>query len=149
MGTRNRKVTTLWPQSYEFCSLNHIFPNIFSVIIIILMTIMLIYYFKLCLLLICAGPCGGLLGTGLCVQCFFDYRKQPSFRSPDLSWVPMGRFKQLLIREGTGGDARPGRNKTVKSSLGQGPISPSVDTHNIFELFYRYWNPHQVREVND
>lgn len=29
MGTRNRKVTTLWPHSNEFCSLNHIFPNIF------------------------------------------------------------------------------------------------------------------------
>ena len=38
-----------------------------------------------------------------CVPHFFDYRKQPSFC---LLWVPMGRFKQLLIREGRGCETR-------------------------------------------
>ena len=54
------------------------------------------------------GPVG-LLGTRFfCVPHFFDYRKQPSFSLHDLPWVPTGRFKQLLIREGE--DERPGRN---------------------------------------
>ena len=46
-----------------------------------------------------------------------------------------GRFKQLLIREGMGCEAR--EKLIVKSTLGQGPASPSMDTHNIFELFCR------------
>ena len=46
------------------------------------------------------GPVG-LLGTRpFCVPHFFDYGKQPSFSLRDLPWVPMGRFKHLLIREG-------------------------------------------------
>ena len=40
------------------------------------------------------------------------------------------------------------RNKSAAS--GQGPGSPSRDTHNIvFELFYRYRNLHQVGEINN
>ena len=35
------------------------------------------------------------------------------------------------------------------AALGQGPGSPSEDTHNnIFELFCRYWNPLPEEEVN-
>ena len=49
-----------------------------------------------------AGPCGAPGQKALCVPCFLDYRKQPSFSLPDLPWVPMGGFKQLLIREGRG-----------------------------------------------
>ena len=46
------------------------------------------------------GP-RGLLGTKpFFVPHFFDYRKQPSFSLHGLPWVPMCRFKQLLIREG-------------------------------------------------
>jgi len=48
----------------------------------------------------------GLLSTRLCVPHFFDYRKQPSFSPHDLPGVPMGRFKQLLIRERRGWENR-------------------------------------------
>ena len=62
------------------------------------------------------GPVG-LLGTkAFCVPHFLDYRKQPSFSLHDLPRVPMGRFKQLLIREGKGCETR--EKQTVKSSLG-------------------------------
>ena len=50
--------------------------------------------------------------------------------------VPMGRLKQLLIREGRGFETR---EKQLTAALGQDSVSPSMDTHNsIFELFYRY-----------
>ena len=39
------------------------------------------------------------------------------------------------------------KNNSV--ALGQGPGSPSTDAHNIFELFFSYWNPIEVGEVND
>ena len=52
----------------------------------------------------------------------------------------MGRFKQLLNREERVCGDKDGtvkRNNSV--ALGQGPGSPSRDTHNnIFELFCRY-----------
>ena len=38
---------------------------------------------------------------------FFDHMKQPSFSLHDLPWLPVGRFKHLLIK---GGDTRQGRN---------------------------------------
>ena len=80
----------------------------------------------------------GLPGTkAFCVPHPFDYRKQPSFSLHDLPWVPTGRFKQLLMREGMGCEIR--EKQTVKRSLGQNPGSSSKDTHsNIFELFFRY-----------
>ena len=57
----------------------------------------------------------------------------------------LGRFKKVLIREARG--CRD-RGETVKKQLGEGPGSPSRDIHNnIFELFCRYWNPHQMGEV--
>ena len=67
------------------------------------------------------------------------------------SWVPRGRFKHLLIGEGE--DAETGEKQAVKTNncaaLGQGPGSPSGRTHSsIFEVFCRYWNLHQVGEVN-
>ena len=60
-------------------------------------------------------------------------------------------FKQLLIREGR--EFKTREKQTFKrnnsAALGLGPGSPSRDTHNdIFELFCRYENPHQVEEVN-
>ena len=85
--------------------------------------------------------------TFLC-PLFHVCRKQTSFKPPDLPWVPMGRFKQLLIKEGRGwGNLQSTRNNSA--ALGQSPGSPSRDIHNnIFELFCRHWNPHQVEEVN-
>ena len=89
----------------------------------------------------------GIMGTRpFCVPHFFDYRKQPSFSLHDLPWSPMGRFKQLLNKEGRG-DMRPGRN-SQEQPWGKILVSPSKDTHNgIFELFGRYWNPLHVAEV--
>ena len=88
----------------------------------------------------------GLLVTRLfSVPRFFDYRKQPSFSLHDLSWVPMDRLKQLLIREGRECETR---KKQSRAAMGQGPASPSKDAQNtIFELFCRQWNPLQVGEV--
>ena len=90
----------------------------------------------------------GLLGTRpVCVPRFFDYRKWPSLSLHDLPWVPTGRFKQLLNKEGRGYETR---EKQSRAALGQDSISPSMDTHkNIFELFFWNWNPLQVGEVND
>ena len=59
-------------------------------------------YFTFCFWY-CAGVPVGFLGTKpFCVSHFFDYRKQPSFILRHLPWVPVGRFKQLLIRKGMG-----------------------------------------------
>ena len=78
----------------------------------------------------------GLPGTkAFCVPHPFDYRKQPSFSLHDLPWVPIGRFKQLLVREGRGCETR---EKQPRAALGQSSVAPSIDTHNIFELFCRY-----------
>ena len=41
---------------------------------------------------------------------FFHYRKWTSFNLHDLPWVPVGRFKYLLIRKGMGCWDRGGRN---------------------------------------
>ena len=88
------------------------------------------------------GPVG-LQGTKpFCVPHFFQH----SFSLHNLSWVPMGRFNQLLIREGRGGETR---EKQSRAALGQGPVFPSTDTHNnIFELFCRCWTPLYLGEVN-
>ena len=89
----------------------------------------------------------GLPGTKVCDPHFFDYRESSSFSLHDLSWVPMGILKQLLIREGRGKETR--EKPTVKSSLGARSSSPSMDTHSNFELFCRHWNPLQMGEVKD
>ena len=59
-----------------------------------------------------------------------DDRKRPSFSLHDLPWIPTGRFKQLLIREGRGHRA-PGRNSQEKQACGRGagPWVPTRDTH--------------------
>ena len=55
----------------------------------------------------------------------------------------------MLIREGRRcRDKRGNVKRNNSSALGQGPGSPSRDTHNdTFELFCRYWNSHQVEKV--
>ena len=64
-------------------------------------------YFTFCFWY-CAGVPVGLLGTKpFCVLHFLDYRKQPSFILHHLPWVPVGRFKQLLIRKGMGDQGEP------------------------------------------
>ena len=84
------------------------------------------------------GPMG-LQGTKtFCVPHFFEYRKQPSFSLHDLPWVPVGRFKQLLIRQRRGCKTR---EKQTRAALGQGK------TDNVFKLFCRYWKPLQVGEL--
>ena len=63
----------------------------------------------------------------------------------------MGRFKQLVIREGRECKTREKQigKRNNSATLGQGLGSPSRNTYsNIFELFCRYWNPHQMEEVN-
>ena len=64
----------------------------------------------------------GLLDRkALCVPHFFDFRRQPSFSPHPLPWVPVGRFKHLLIREGRGFETR---EKQSRAALGQGALSP-------------------------
>ena len=80
-----------------------------------------------------AGPRGAPRHKAFLVSHFFDYSKQPSFILHDLPWVARDRFKQLLMREGQGCETR---EKQSRGTLGQGPVTPSRDTHNnIFELF--------------
>ena len=92
----------------------------------------------------------GLLATKafLCSP-FLDYRKWASFSLHKLPWVATGTFK-LLSRGGRGdAETREEQSGNNSAALGQSPGSPSRDTrNNIIELFCRYWNPHQVREVN-
>ena len=50
----------------------------------------------------------------------------------------MGRFKQLLIREGGDAETREKQSRNNSAALGWGPLSPSRSTqNNIFEQFYR------------
>ena len=95
------------------------------------------------------GPVVLLGTTPFCVPHFFDYRKQSSFSFHDLPWVLTGRFKQMLIKEGRGGETR--EKQTVKSSPGvRSWFSINAYTYNnIFELFCKHWNPLQVGEIND
>ena len=61
----------------------------------------------------------------------------------------MSKFKQFLFREGRGYRVKGGTVKGNSEVLRQCLGSPSKDIlNNIFELFCRYWNPHQVGEVN-
>ena len=55
---------------------------------------------------------------------FLDYREQPSFSLHDLPWVPWGRFKQLLIREGRACETREKQSReTVMQSWGKVLVS--------------------------
>ena len=57
-------------------------------------------------------------------------------QTPWPPWVPKGRFKQLVIRKGRGCGQKRGAVRKQWSSLGQGPGSPSSETHNnIFSCF--------------
>ena len=52
-----------------------------------------------------------------------------SVNFPEFQWA----VKLWLIREGRGCETR---EKQLRAALGQGPASPSADTHNnIFEIF--------------
>ena len=86
----------------------------------------------------------GLLDTKvfLCLL-FLVCRKQASFSLHDLSWVPKGRFKQLLIREGRGcGDKAGQVKKQYRRLARQSPCSPSRHIHRkIFKLFCRTKTP--------
>ena len=84
-----------------------------------------------------AGPCGTPGHKAFLCPPFYDYRKQPLFSFHDLPWVPVGRFKQLLVRERKRCETREKQNiKRNSAALGQGPSSLSMDTHNnIFECF--------------
>ena len=62
-----------------------------------------------------------LLGTRpFCVPHFFDYKKQPSFTLLEVPWVSRGRFKKLLIREGSECETRV---KQPGAALGQSLVS--------------------------
>ena len=78
------------------------------------------------------GPVG-LLGTrALCPYCF-DCRKQPSFSLHHLPWVPVGRFKQLLTREGRGCETR--EKQTQEQSWGT-VLFPHQWIHTTISLSY-------------
>ena len=69
------------------------------------------------------GPVGLSGIKTICVPHFLYCRKRPSFSLCDLPWVPMGRFKQLLIREGSGCETR--EKQTIRSSPGARSCFPS------------------------
>ena len=93
-----------------------------------------------------AGPCGAPGHKAFLCPPFLWLEEIAFIQPPWPSLSSNSRFKQLLTREGRGCQTR---EKRSRAALGQGPGSPSKDTHNnIFELFCRYWNPLQVGEVN-
>ena len=54
-----------------------------------------------------------------------------------------------LSEKGADSETREEQSRNNSAALGQGPCSPSRDTHkNSFELFCRYWNFHPVVKVN-
>ena len=62
------------------------------------------------------------------------------------TWAPQLETARVWQRRPR---AAKNKGRNNRSGLGQGPGSPSKDTQNsTFELFCRYWNPHQVGEVN-
>ena len=74
---------------------------------------------------------------------FFHYRKWTSFNLHDLPWVPVGRFKYLLIRKGMGCWWETVKKHIKKCvALEQGPghthIPPWGIRNNIFEQFCSY-----------
>jgi len=81
----------------------------------------------------------GLLGIKpFCVPPLLLLQEYASFSLCDLPWVPTRRCKQLLIREGSRCETREEQSRKNSAASGQGPGSSSRDTHNIFELIYRY-----------
>ena len=64
---------------------------------------------------------------------FLNHRKYASFRLQDLRWVPQGRFKQLLMREGGNAKTREEQPRNKSAALRQVQV-PLKDTHHsIFE----------------
>ena len=57
-----------------------------------------------------AGSCGAPGHKAFLCPLFFHYKKWTSFNLHNLPWVPVGRFKHLLIRKGMGCWDRGGRN---------------------------------------
>ena len=69
-----------------------------------------------------------------CTFLFLDYRKKTSFSLDNLPWVPTGRLKQLLIREGTGCEDKAETVKRNNSeALGQVLVPPQGIHNDIFE----------------
>ena len=97
-----------------------------------------------------AGPCGAPGHKSLSVSPISWLQERGFIQPPWPSLSSNSRFKQLLIREGRGCGDKGGIVKRYNSAtLGKGPGPPSRDIHNnTFELFCRYWNPHQVGEIN-
>ena len=89
----------------------------------------------------------GLVGTiaFLCPLCF-SFLHSASTTFPEFQLESSNSCKS-----GKGRDTETREEKTRKSgaALQPGPGFPLRDTYyNIFKLFGRYWNPHQVGEVN-
>ena len=61
---------------------------------------------------------------------FLLCRNHASFSLLDFPWVPRGRFKQLLIREGRVSEKREEQSRNNNAVLGQGPGSPSRNIHH-------------------
>ena len=83
-----------------------------------------------------AGSCGAPGHTRLSVSPFLIFRKWASFSLQDVPWVPRGRFRQLLIREGRDAETREEQSRNNSTALWQGPGSLSRDIRNgIFTLY--------------
>lgn len=69
------------------------------------------------------------------------------FSLHDLPCIPMGRFKQLPIREGGDAETSEAQSGNDSAATGQGPGPLTGCQHNISELFCRHWNLHQVEKL--
>ena len=81
---------------------------------------------------------------------FLDHRKIGFIQPPRPSWVPRSRFKWMLITEGKGwgnNGLTAKRNNSAALGRSRSPFSRQIQ-NEIFELFHRYWNPHQVGDIN-
>ena len=64
-----------------------------------------------------------------CVPPFLVLRKQAPFSLHGLPGIPGGRFRQLLIREGSGGTDKGEQLSNKSTARGQDPGSLSRDSH--------------------
>ena len=93
------------------------------------------------------GPVGSWAQKPLCVP--ISCLQEIGFIQPPWPSLSSKEQVQLLIREAGDADMGGQFKRNNSAALGQGPGSPSRDTHNsTFELFCRYWNLLQVGEVN-
>ena len=133
---QQRRITDFPPTSLEGeslqCSYVHSFHLPFMPYKFVLLWLFFWTSFNVCLVLILSRALRGSWAQSLSVAPIsLNIRKR--LHSASMTF-PMGRCKQLLNRKERWSETR---KKQTRAAFGEGPVSPSRDTHNtISELFW-------------